>query len=52
MAACSARVPPPPEPPSAVRRGDQAFRYRDYDGAIKAYRSYSDLVMRDEYTRA
>lgn len=50
LAACSAKVTAPPEPPVAVRRGDQDFRYKEYDAAIQAYRIYLDEVDHGEYT--
>ncbi|MCK6557180.1 ABC transporter substrate-binding protein [Candidatus Binatia bacterium] len=40
----------PPEPPPAVRRGDEAFRYQDYDRAIDAYGSYLEKVRTGPYT--
>jgi ABC-type branched-subunit amino acid transport system substrate-binding protein len=50
VSACSPRLTPPPEPPKSVRRGDQAFRYEEYEGAIDAYRSYVEQVDKDAYT--
>ncbi len=50
VAACGPKIKAPPEAPLAVRRGDEAYRYRDYDTAIKAYRAHVDLIDRDEYT--
>jgi len=34
----------------AVRRGDEAFRYQDYQAAVEAYQSYLDLGEPDEFT--
>jgi len=50
LSACSAHVSAPPEPPTSVRRGDDLFRYEEYDPAIKAYRSYLDEVEQGDYT--
>jgi ABC-type branched-subunit amino acid transport system substrate-binding protein len=50
LSACGARVTAPPEPPSSVRRGDDLFRYEEYDAAIVAYRSYLDEVEYGDYT--
>lgn len=50
LAACGPRFTPPLEPPSSVRRGDQAFRYQEYDAAIHAYRTYLDQTEAGEYT--
>jgi ABC-type branched-subunit amino acid transport system substrate-binding protein len=50
LAACGAKVNAPPEPPQAVRRGDEAYRYRDYETAILQYNSHTDLIDKDEYT--
>lgn len=53
LAACSPRPSigvVPPEPPPAVRRGDDAFRYQDYDRAIDAYGSYLEKVRTGPYT--
>jgi len=50
LAACSEKVIAPPEPPAAVRRGDEAFRFEEYPKAIDAYRSYLDQVERGDYT--
>jgi branched-chain amino acid transport system substrate-binding protein len=49
-AACSSKVAAPPEPPAAVRRGDEAFRYQDYGSAIASYRAYLDETDRGPYT--
>src|SRR6266481_6842829 len=49
-AACSAKVSAPPEPPMSVRRGDQAFRYEEYEAAIDSYRTYLDQTERGDYT--
>jgi len=40
--ACTPKVTAPLEPTMAVRRGDEWFRYEEYDAAINAYRSYLD----------
>ena len=50
LAACGAKVNAPPEAPQAVRRGDEAYRYRDYESAIQHYRAHTDLIAKDEYT--
>jgi len=53
LAACSPRPSiegVPPEPPAAVRRGDEAFQYQDYDRAIDAYGSYLGRVRTGPYT--
>jgi ABC-type branched-subunit amino acid transport system substrate-binding protein len=50
LAGCSPRVTAPPEPPYAVRRGDEAFRYEDYGHAITSYRTYLDEAQKDQYT--
>ena len=50
LAACSAHVTAPPEPPPSVRRGDQSFRFKEYDAAVGAYRVYLDEVEQGEYT--
>ncbi len=50
LSACSAKVSLPPEAPADVRRGDRAFHYQDYDGAITAYRRYLNQVDQGEYT--
>lgn len=50
LTACTTRVVPPPEPPLSVRRGDDAFRYQDYDHAIVEYRTYLDQAEKDDYT--
>lgn len=42
LGACSEKIYAPPEPPVAVRRGDEAFRYEKYGEAITAYRTYLD----------
>src|SRR5512140_2972142 len=49
-AGCSPQVTAPPEPPAAVRRGDDAFRFQDYDTAIAAYRIYLDQYDQELYT--
>lgn len=46
---CAAKVQAPPEPPSTVRKAEEAFRLREYDRAIELYRTYADLVRRDPY---
>ena len=50
LAACSPKVTAPPEPPTSVRRGDDAFRYQQYATAIDAYRSYIDQPEQGAYT--
>jgi len=50
LAACASKVSAPPEPPMSVRRGDQAFRYEEYEAAIDAYRTYIEQSQKDEYT--
>ena len=50
LSGCSAKVTAPPEPPAAVSRGDDAFRYQDYDSAIASYRSYLDRGDQSQYT--
>jgi tetratricopeptide (TPR) repeat protein len=50
FSACSPRVTAPPEPPSAVHRGDEAFHYQDYGSAIASYRIYLDQVDQGPYT--
>jgi ABC-type branched-subunit amino acid transport system substrate-binding protein/tetratricopeptide (TPR) repeat protein len=49
-AACSAKITAPPEPPMSVRRGDQAFRYEEYEAAIDSYRTYLDQTEVGDYT--
>jgi branched-chain amino acid transport system substrate-binding protein len=50
LAGCSPKITAPPEPPYSVRRGDEAFRYQDYKGAISSYRYYLDETPKDAYT--
>lgn len=50
VSACAAKVSLPPEAPLDVRRGDQAFHYRDYEAAVTAYRRYLDQVDQGQYT--
>src|SRR5258708_37577994 len=50
LSACSVRVNAPPEPPRSVRRGDEAFRYKDYESAIASYRTYVDQTDEGNYT--
>lgn len=50
LSGCGAKVTAPPEPPAAVRRGDDAFRYQDYDSAIASYRRYLDRGDQGQYT--
>src|SRR5262249_33569754 len=50
LAACGPKVVAPPEAPMSVRRGDQAFRYEEYEAAIESYRTYLDTVERGDYT--
>jgi ABC-type branched-subunit amino acid transport system substrate-binding protein/tetratricopeptide (TPR) repeat protein len=49
-AACGEKVSAPPEPPMSVRRGDQAFRYEEYEAAIDSYRTYLDQTEHGDYT--
>ena len=48
--ACSARVSTPPEFSAAVRRGDEAFQYKEYEKAVAAYRTYLDQTDHGLYT--
>jgi len=50
LAACSAKVTAPPEPPLSIEQGDEAFRYGQYETAIAAYQSYLDQYPQDVYT--
>lgn len=50
VAACSAKISAPPEPPVAVRLGDEAFATQDYEGAIRDYETYLAQVERGDYT--
>jgi ABC-type branched-subunit amino acid transport system substrate-binding protein len=50
LGACSPTLTAPPEPPLSVRRGDQFFRYEEYDAAIGAYRTYLDHTETGLYT--
>lgn len=50
LAACGSKIKAPPEPPMAIRRADDAFRYRHYADAVALYGSYTDVVDKDEYT--
>lgn len=50
LAGCSAKITAPPEPPVAVRLGDEAFAAQDYEGAIRDYNSYLAQVDRGEYS--
>jgi branched-chain amino acid transport system substrate-binding protein len=50
LVGCTPKVTAPPEPPNSLRRGDDAFRYGDYEAAIKNYRTYLDEVPADAYT--
>lgn len=50
VSACRPKITAPPEPPLAVRLGDDAFRLQDYEAAIEDYRVYIDGVERGEYT--
>ncbi len=47
---CYPKVTAPPEPPYSVRRGDEAFRYQDYKGALANYHNYLDETQKDAYT--
>lgn len=49
LASCSSRVAPP-EPPSIIRRADDAFNREDYDAAIHEYRAYLDAVDQGIHT--
>jgi len=48
--ACAPKNTIPPEPPQLVRRGDEAFHYKQYATAIDAYRSYVDHSEPGAYT--
>lgn len=48
--ACHPKITAPPEPPLAVRLGDDAFRLQDYEAAIDDYQVYIDSVDHGEYT--
>jgi branched-chain amino acid transport system substrate-binding protein len=50
LAGCSTRAVPPLEPPATVRRGDDAFRYQEYDSAVLYYKAYLDRTWRGDYT--
>jgi ABC-type branched-subunit amino acid transport system substrate-binding protein len=50
LSACSPKITAPPEPPSSVRRGDDAFRYQQYALAIDSYREYVDQTEHGAYT--
>lgn len=50
VAGCSAKISAPPEPPVAVRLGDEAFATQDYEGAIRDYETYLAQVQRGDYT--
>lgn len=50
LCACGPKITAPPEPPLAVRLGDDAFRLQDYEAAIDDYGVYIDSVEHGEYT--
>lgn len=50
ISACRPKITAPPEPPLAVRLGDDAFRLQDYEAAIDDYQVYIDSVEHGEYT--
>lgn len=50
LSACSPKVTAPPEPPVSVRRGDEAFHYKQYQAAIDAYRGVIDQPEQSPYT--
>jgi tetratricopeptide (TPR) repeat protein len=50
LSACASKITAPPEPPLAVRLGDDAFRLQDYEAAIDDYQVYIDSVEHGEYT--
>lgn len=47
---CGPKITAPPEPPLAVRLGDDAFRLQDYEAAIENYQVYIDSAEHGEYT--
>lgn len=49
LTGCSAKITAPPEPPVAVRLGDEAFAAQDYEGAIDDYNRYLAEVDRGDY---
>lgn len=47
---CSPKISAPPEPPVAVRLGDDSFAHEEYEEAVRDYRLYLDDVERGDYT--
>lgn len=47
---CSPKIVAPPEPPEAVRLGDDAFVHEEYEAAIRHYGDYLAVVEHGEYT--